>query len=189
LPGAAGRDYYLNTPVSLLRGLKIDQTYCLYKHLEGVPEVSDPRLNSVMKFDQYKYAVTGVPFRRKWDLRIRRDPAREMELFRTLFGDGARRPYICVHRKSSKCTFELALAKDWMENYRVVEVSEITDNPFDWLLTFERAEKLVMVDSCFANLVDQLDLGVEKYFIGPHPAEWTPVMGSRWNFSGRTTPL
>ena len=57
----------------------------------------DRRLQS-LKFDEYKYAMTGVPFQEKWKLRIKRDAEREEALFQSL---EITRPYVLVHDTGS----------------------------------------------------------------------------------------
>jgi len=39
-----------------------------------------------------------------------------------------------------------------------------------------------MIDSCFSNLVEQLNLPMEKYFVLRSPMQYTPVMKNGWIF-------
>jgi hypothetical protein len=174
-------DYLLHVPNAELRARRCDVIHVLYNAL-GKDE--DARLQNIkyaqhLKFDEYKYAVTGVPFDEKWKLKIVRDPAREARLFESL---GIRRPYVCVHRQGSKGAAQVALPAEWERDFQIVEVGERSASPFDWIATLERADKLVLIDSCFSNLVEQLNLPNEKYLILRTPGPFTPVLKNGWNF-------
>lgn len=58
----------------------------------------------------------------------------------------------------------------------------ITDSPFDWIYTLEGAARLLLLDSCFCNLVEQLNLPNEKYLVLRSYVEATPVMKNGWQF-------
>jgi hypothetical protein len=171
-------DYFYDTPLARLREIGCERIIPLYSFLRE-RAVHDQRLTRVLKFDEYKYAVAGVPFARKWELRIHRDLQREEDLFRQLNITG---PFICVHREGTDKTIEVDLPREWLNRHRVIEVSAMTDSVFDWITTFERAAKLVLVDSCFANLVEQLNVQVEKYFVLRSPIYLTPVLKNAWGF-------
>jgi hypothetical protein len=86
VPVDARGDFFLNTPLAKLREVGItddDDLLYLYQYLNSVPEKTDPDLFAMMKFDQYKYAITGIPFAKKWELAncIVRDPVREQALY------------------------------------------------------------------------------------------------------------
>ena len=70
----------------------------------------------------------------------------------------------------------------WRRDYRIVEIDERSDSPFDWLATLERAAKIVCIDSSFANLVEQLNFENEKYLILRTPGPLTPVYKNGWHF-------
>jgi len=53
---------------------------------------------------------------------------------------------------------------------------------FDWLKIIEGAESIIMTDSCMANLVDQLNIGDDRYFIPIHHIGLTPVHGNHWTW-------
>ena len=88
---------------------------------------------------------------------------------------------VCI-REDQASAAEVHLPAEWRDRYQIVEVREITDSPFDWIGTFERAAKLVFIDSCFSNLVEQLNIPVEKYLILRSPIEYTPVLKNGWKF-------
>lgn len=177
-PGTSTDEYYFHEPVRLLQERGCGTLFSLYSRLAipGVQAVNEGLAQS-LTFDQYKYAITGVPFGRKWDLRIERNAAREAALFDSL---RIERDYICVHGEGLENGFAFALPDAWQRDYRIVTIDERTDSPFDWLHTLEGAAKLVLVDSCFSNLVEQLKLPNEKYLLLRSTADFTPVMLGDW---------
>lgn len=179
--GAPPRDYFVAIPQAKLKAARCDVVHVLYSGLalEG-EKIASERLAQFLKFDEYKYAVCGVPFARKWDLQIGRDAEREERLFASLnLGTG---PYICIHRQGHGFTAEVELLPAWRRDYRIVEIDERSDSPFDWLATLERAAKIVCIDSSFANLVEQLNFENEKYLILRTPGPLTPVYKNGWHF-------
>jgi hypothetical protein len=86
-------------PLALLRERSCDRIIPLASHIEMHPElVVSPALAGVMKFDQYKYAITGVPFREKWNLQIVRNKEREDRLFREVAPQGT---FVVCHLRGS----------------------------------------------------------------------------------------
>jgi hypothetical protein len=59
----------------------------------------------------------------------------------------------------------------------------MTDNIFDWLLILEKANLLILIDSCFANLVEQLNMPNTKIFGFRSEIAFTPVLKNRWRFA------
>ncbi len=57
---------------------------------------------------------------------------------------------------------------------------EKTDNPFDWLTMLECADKLVLVDSLYTNLVEQLNLPNTKTPLLRSRVAYTPVFKNGW---------
>jgi hypothetical protein len=182
IPVPPDEGYFYETPLAQLRELQCDRIITLYSYLGSnliVKKINDVKLSSFLKFDEYKYAIAGVPFSRKWDLRIMRNLQREEQLKARL---NISRPYICFHGAGSTCAVNFRLPSDWTRKYQVVEISALTDSPFDWISTLEQASKLLMIDSCFSNLVEQLNLKVEKYFIPRSAVQFTPVLKNGWIF-------
>ena len=159
-----------------------DEVICLYQYLSNMPELSDPDLFPILKFDQYKYAKAGVPFKDKQRLGecITRDPAAEGALFERV----VRQPkYIVTHLEGSTARMNLDFSDAERQGYQVVEIQEgLTDNAFDWLYVLEHAESLYLLDSCFANMVDGLDLHRDKWFIRRSKMDLTPVLLSDWHY-------
>jgi len=174
-------DYFLPAPQRILSQLGCTRTLVLYSYLNPASGsgYDNIPLARYFKFDEYKYATANVPFERKWHLRLQRDMDRELALHRKL---GITGKYICRHLLSTRPQLDATLMQQWAEQYQIVDITPITDNVFDWIYTLEHAEKLLLVDSCFANLVEQLNLPVEKYLVLRTPGFWTPVFRNDWNF-------
>jgi len=174
------RDHYLTLPQEELRRRECDQIYVLYSAVQGDDSALQRKeLASYLKFDEYKYAVTGVPFSEKWTLKIERDEKRERRLFESL---GVRRKFVCIHRRGTQVAANFQVPAQWQRDYDIVELDERTDSPFDWITTLEKAAILVCIDSCFANLVEQLNLPNEKHLILRNPNPFTPVFKNGWQF-------
>ena len=162
-----------------MRARGCEEIYVLYNWiLDDAKYLQRKDLIEHLKFDEYKYAAAGVPFRLKWHLQLKRDMDREMALHRSL---GIRGPYICAHLRGHDIVANFGMPESW-RSLQVVEVDERTDSPFDWIATFERAEKIVCIDSCFANIVEQLNLVNEKHLILRLPNPYMPVMKNGWQF-------
>jgi hypothetical protein len=174
------RRHYLTLPQEELRRRECDETYVLYSAVSGDDSVLQRKeLADFLKFDEYKYAVTGVPFSEKWTLKIERDAGRERRLFESL---GVRRKFVCVHRTGTQVVSDFRVPEQWRRDYDIVELDERTDSPFDWIYTLEQAAILVCIDSCFANLVEQLNLPNEKHLILRNPNPFMPVLKNGWRF-------
>ena len=155
---------------------------CLYQYLSNMPELSDPDLFPILKFDQYKYAVAGVPFKDKLRLAecITRDPVAEAELYKRVVRGG---PYILVHDQGSDVKINLDWSDAEAQGYQVIHIREgLTDNLVNWLSVIEGAETLYLIDSVFSNIVDGLDIHRDKWFIRRSKMDLTPVLLSDWNY-------
>jgi hypothetical protein len=162
-----------------LRNFKVDETLCLYQALTG-HKFHEEKYFQYTKFDQYKYIKAGVPFLNKWKLAecIKRDPVKEQALYDRLVGNPN---YVVVHRKGSDFEAEVDLSivpPEW----QIIEITEQTDCIFDWLTILEKAQSLILVDSVFANLVDQLNIGEDRHLIQRSHIGLTPVFGGHWNW-------
>jgi hypothetical protein len=181
----AGRDgdWMFPRPLALLMDQGCDRVIPLASFVGGHPDlVVRQDLARNMKFDQYKYAVAGVPFREKWNLQIVRDRAREEALFRQVVGA---EEFVVCHLAGSnfRAAFDVAAMA---EGRQVIEITAITDNFFDWLAVIERASLRIMIDSCFANLTDQLQIAGRKLFLVRSSWEFTPVLLGDWSYLSQT---
>jgi hypothetical protein len=174
-PGA----YFYDIPYQRLKNLGVTEYLPLYQHLTG-HDFSKEKYFEYTSFDQYKYIAAGIPFLKKWDLAqyIQRDLAREQSLYDRLITN----PQYCVlHLEGSdhRAKFDRSMIpQDW----QIIEIKPTTDSIWDWLTIIDRSESLVMVDSVFANITDQLGLGSDRYFIQRSHIGLTPVQGHHWEW-------
>jgi hypothetical protein len=174
--------YFFDEPLRLLRqlGVEEDNILYLYQYLSSRPDLTDPELFNILKFDQYKYWVSEVPFIKKWTLNscITRDLKRENKLTRSLkLGSD---PYAVVHLSGSSFRADIDLG--WLADMRVVNVDlHLTDSVWDWLSVLEGASVFVGVDSVFANIVDSWQISIpQRYWIRRSAWDLTPVLGGNW---------
>lgn len=175
-------DHAYNRPAAELAKRGCEQIFSLYSNLSGEPgtnfdQVIDPRLANSLKFDEYKYAVARVPFAKKWQLRMVRDRGREQALLERL---ELRKDYVLIHDRGSNFSADIEPTEEMARDYQIVRISEITDNPFDWLSAIEGASMLFLIDSCFANLAEQLDIGRQRTLFLRSGVRFTPVFKNTW---------
>ena len=172
--------YFYDIPVQRLRNLKITDHLCLYQHLTN-HRFSEEKYFQYTSFDQYKYIRAGVPFLEKWNLArcIQRNPEREQSLKQRLVTNPN---YVVAHLAGSdtRATFDPAIIPpDW-------QLIEIEPQPgysiWDWITLINDAQSIVCIDSVYANLVDQLALGTDRYFIQRSHIGLTPVHGQDWTW-------
>jgi len=176
-----GEFFYQNAVRALKYIVPEEQHICLYQYLSSMPELSDPDIFPILKFDQYKYAVAGVPFLRKWTLNecIVRDSAGEQAVWDTVV---RKKRYIVTHLQGSDKSVDLDFSQV-DPSIQIIRIEPgITDNALNWLKVIEGAEALFLIDSVYANLVDQLNIAVEKTFIRRSKMDLTPVLGSDWQY-------
>jgi hypothetical protein len=166
---------FYTTPLELLRANNCSKIINLYSYLGGLP-IFKKSLSNSLSFDQYKYAISNVPFKEKWNLSIKRNSANELKLYKDKIKDDK---YILIHNKGSDLTVKIQAPAKY-KNHQLIFIDETTDSIFDWLCIIENAKCLFMIDSCFSNLVEQLNLKNEKYFILRSSANFTPVLANKW---------
>jgi hypothetical protein len=179
--------YLYGVPLQMLQDIGCDRTIPLYPDAGtfSMPIPCDPTLTS-LKFDEYKYAVAGVPFSEKWNLPLRRDLLREQSLHQKL---GITREYVLVHEQPSFGNVHFELPPHWRERYDIVEMRPLTYNAFDWIHTIEHAAKRVMIDSSFANLTEQLNITGDNYLVIRSTVGLTPVYRNGWKFRWPGVPV
>lgn len=178
IPPDSGAFFY-DVPMQRLRNLQVDEVICLYQALTGHRFHEEVYFQHT-KFDQYKYIQANVPFLKKWQLAecITRDPVREQALYDRVVKNP---DYVVVHLEGSdhRAQFDSTIIPP---EWQIIEITSQTDSIWDWLQVLEGAQSLVMVDSVFANLVDQLNIGEDRYFIPRSHIGLTPVQGQTWTW-------
>jgi hypothetical protein len=183
LPVDARGEFFYDSALRALAHAGVQDHVCLYQFLSNMPQLSDPDLFPILKFDQYKYAVAGVPFKNKQRLAecIQRDPAAEARVYKQVVRNHQR--YIVVHLEGSDRRMDLDFSEAESAGYQVVEIREgVTDRALDWLKVIEGAHSLYLIDSVYANIVDGLDIHRDKWFIRRSKMDLTPVLLSDWQY-------
>jgi hypothetical protein len=143
-------------------------------------------LSSFLTFDQFKYAVAGVPFREKWNLDIRRNLNREKDLFEEVVGD--KQNYCVVHNEAAMGTFKCEITdtgffeSTFGKGVHPIKIEPITDSVFDWLTIIERSSGFIGLDSFFVNLIEQLEIPIRKIFLRRSPVFFTPILRNEWEY-------
>jgi hypothetical protein len=176
---APGR-YFYDVPMERLRDLKVDEIIPLYQHLTG-HAFSEERYFQYTSFDQYKYIRAGVPFLEKWNLArcLTRNPLREQRLVAELVTNPN---YVAVHLEGStvRATYDPSIIPP---EWQTIEIRALPGYTlWDWLGLIEGAQSIVCVDSVYANLIDQLAIGTDRYFIQRSHIGLTPVQGQDWTW-------
>jgi len=178
IPEDSKGDFFYTEPEKRLKAFKCDEIICLYQALNIRPELSQQPFFQIQHFDEFKYSKAGVPFLKKWTLGecITRNPEREQRLYDRVV---TQEQYMVYHTEGStyKCAADLSnVPSDWQR----IEIRALTDNVFDWLKVIEGAQAMILIDSAFSNLVDQLKIDGDKYWIPRSHIHLTPVLGTDW---------
>jgi hypothetical protein len=178
-PFKPNADGFINTPLKLLNAVSCDRIVTLYSYIANTA-INNKTFYACLKFDEYKYAIAGVPFAEKWNLAIKRNPKREQALFDAVVKNP---DYVVVHKQGSNARRDVIVPARCKDHQRI-EIDERTDCIFDWLMVLEKARFLLLIDSCFSNLVEQLEIKVEKQFVLRSDVHFTPVLLGDWSFYG-----
>lgn len=177
--------FFFDEPIRILKeqGVEDDDMLYLYQYLSSVPELTEPELFNILKFDQYKYWVSEVPFFKKWSLSncIKRDHTREQALIKTL---ELPEKYGVIHLKGSTATasVDMNVFKNLAMQAWVNVDEHKVESIFDWLGVLEGASAFIGIDSSFANLVDSMQMSIpEKFWIRRSSWDLTPVLGCAWS--------
>jgi hypothetical protein len=170
--------FFYSEPEKRLKALNCDEIICLYQALNIRPELSKQPFFQIQHFDEFKYSKAGVPFLKKWTLDecITRNTEQEQQLYDRVITNPN---YMVYHTEGStyKCSADLSnIPADWQQ----IEITSLTDSVFDWLKILEGAQALILIDSVFSNIVDQLKIDVDKYWIPRSHIHLTPVLGTEW---------
>lgn len=194
--------YWFETPHKMLLDAGCDEVisfpYEETLHYEkiGMPSrIIDPvairakelRLAFHTTFDQFKYAVCNVPFEEKWNLDIRRNLKREEEFYDKII-EKKDKPYVVSHLSGAMGRIEFNLnvknliQEMGLDDHEIITITPISDNVFDWITILEKCTCFIGIDSFYVNLVEQLNLKIQKFFIRRSPLNFTPVLRNNWDF-------
>lgn len=133
--------------------------------------------NKSLKFDELKYEIAGLPIETKYNLDINRDRGKENELYESL--DLRNTDYCVVHSQGSD-GHKPKIDDKIYKGLKVINISNLTDSIFDWIKVLQKANTVITIDSCFANLCNQLKLKQKKYFIHRPPPNPSPSITEDW---------
>jgi hypothetical protein len=166
---------FYSKPLELLYEQKCTKIINLYSYLSGLP-VNKKLYSESLTFDQYKYAISEVPFEEKWKLSITRNHKNENDLFVKLV---KQENYIVIHNTGSNISTKIEIPSKF-KNHQIIYIEPATDCIFDWIKILEKSKLLIMIDSCYSNLAEQLQINTDKIFILRSKAQFTPVLKSNW---------
>lgn len=176
--------FFYEIPLQRLQNFGCDEILPLYNALTSNPEFSQEPYFQHTAFDEYKYHKAGVPFLHKWRLAecITRDRTREQTLFQQLVNNPN---YVVIHTQGSdsNANFDRSIIPtDWQQ----IEIKGTEHYITDWLTILEQAQSLILVDSVFANIVDQMNIGDDRYFLPRSHIQLTPTLGNTWTWLENT---
>jgi hypothetical protein len=127
-------------------------------------------------FDEIRYSFAKVDFNKKWSLTINRNLNKEKDLYTKLIKNSK---YALIQKQSSDRNIHQVIDTSKYDG-QVLELTPITNSIFDWITIIEKAERILLIESCFSNLVDQLKLQNNKQFlILKHGYYLTPLIDGR----------
>lgn len=109
-------------------------------------------------FDRMKYDFANVPFEEKWNIFFDRNLENEKKLESQL---NLPETFTLVHTSGSSESFVYHAE----EGEEVVYVTDTGSSIFDWCGAIKKANKIVAIDSSFANLVEQFGFTGPKFLV------------------------
>ena len=174
-----GLEHAYEIPKKKKKKKSVDKILPLYNFLSSKPELSKVPYFPHVTFDQFKYFKADVPFFYKWKLNqcIKRDDKREKETFDKYVKN---KNYVVTHLKASvhNADFDKSIIPN---NHQVIEISN-DGYVLDWLKIIENAKILFMTNSVMANITDQLNIEVKKFFIPRTNIFLSPTFLNNWTW-------
>lgn len=119
--------------------------------------------NDSLSFDEMKYAIAEVPFEEKWNLQITRNKEKENILHNSLKVDNK---FTVYQDQSSDSKINWININHLIKNpCGVKKIENRTASIFDWIKVLEEANQHILIESCFSNLVDQLQIKVPEQIL------------------------
>lgn len=160
---------------NILNSFNCDKVVDLLFNMTDTNKASGEWKNSGMKFDEYRYKISDVPFEEKWNLQINRNEKREQALYNKIV---TQEKYVVYQFIGTGFNRPIKLENNG--KFQLIEIKSVTNNPFDWLKIIEGASKLILIDSLFANIVEQLNIENKKIFLLRSPDIMTPTLKNKW---------
>jgi hypothetical protein len=139
--------------------------------------------NQSKTFDEYKYDLAGVSFREKFNLRIRRNGSDEQATYDRVV---RQEDYVVLHTLTKRGT----AATDFEDfgKHQIIQIDSRYDGEtgvFSWLKILEGAKKVILTNSSFLNLVNQLGIneGNRTYYRSCnrwYDIKEEPILGGEW---------
>jgi len=160
---------------NILNDFDCNKTFDLLFNMTGTDKASGEWKASGLKFDEYRYKICDVPFKEKWNLQINRNERREQELYDKMIKQDK---YVVYQFNGTGFRRQIQIENNG--NFQLLEINPVTNNPFDWIKILEGASKLILIDSLFANIVEQLNIPNKKFFLLRSPDIMTPTLKNEW---------
>jgi len=145
---------------------------------------------SNLSFDKFIYKLAEVPFEYKWNLEIKRNFDKENEVYNKIINQ---KPYSVCHFEVDYNKYGWQKGKETRDGYfnlcknkiknQFIEINNAQNvkNIFHWLKILENADQLFLVDSSILNLVEVLNINIEKYLLLRSSKKETPSVKNKWN--------
>lgn len=116
---------------------------------------------NLKSFDEFRYHLANVDFDKKWTLNITRNYKKEEKLYYNLVNKSK---YSLILKYSSDTILQKEIDTS---NYdgQIIEIKPYTKSVFDWLTLIEKADRLLLIESCFNNLIDQMSIKNNKQIL------------------------
>jgi hypothetical protein len=185
VPVDANGAFFYENPHKQLSALGVTEELWLYQYLSSHPDRTNKSHFAQFKFDQYKYAQAEVPFGKKWELKecLELDPAAQDRLYAQ---EVKQERYMVYQGQASDLSYDIDLSII-EEGVQCIELRELDGySVFDWIKIIEGAETIILIDSVFANLIDQLSLNpaADKYYMRKwnRRVDGNPVLLGNWTY-------